>query len=187
MHHPFLIGERLYLRRIERSDLAGAYFQWLNDQEVTRWMQNGLFPNSPEAMEAYYVSTATSQSDVVFAVVMKEDDRHVGNLGLHRIHATFRSAEVGVLIGDKQVWGQGVATEAIRLLCDHAFRRMNLNRLFAGAAAPNVGSIRAFEKAGFQREGVARQAYFCGGTYVDCVNLGLLRSDWEALQFHPPT
>lgn len=180
MHHPFLNGERLYLRRIERSDLEGPYFQWLNDQEVTRWMQNGLFPNSPESMEAYYLSTATSQTDVVFAVVMKEGDLHVGNLGLHRIHATFRSAEIGILLGEKSVWGQGVATEAIRLVADHAFRRLNLNRLFAGAVAQNAGSVRAFEKAGFQREGLARQAYYCNGAYVDCVNLGLLRSDWES-------
>ncbi len=180
LRHPFLSGEQIYLRRIERGDLEGDWFQWLNDGEVTRWMQHGIFPNSAEAMEEFYRSTATSGTDCVLAIVLAEGDRHVGNIGIHRIHPTFRSAEIGILIGDRSVWGRGIGTEAIRLVVAHAFRRMNLNRLYAGAVDENRGSIRAFEKAGFQREGVSRKAYWCEGEYRDVVNLGLLREEWLA-------
>lgn len=179
MRHPFLSGKRIYLRRIERSDLDGNYFQWLNDQEVTRWMQNGIFPNSVESMEEYYLATAKSRTDIVFAILLQQGNRHVGNIGLHRIHPVFRSAEIGILIGERDVWGQGLGTEAISLVAGHAFTRMNLNRLSAGAVCQNVGSIRAFEKAGFLHEGLARQAYYCNGAYVDCVQLGMLRSEWS--------
>jgi [ribosomal protein S5]-alanine N-acetyltransferase len=187
LRHPFVIGERIYLRRIERGDLEGNYFQWLNDQEVTHWMQNGIFPNSAESMEDYYKSITTSCIDILFAILLKNNERHIGNIGIHRIHQTFRSAEVGILIGEKDIWGQGIGTEAINLVVNHAFMRLNLNRLGAGGVEKNVACIRAFEKAGFVREGTARQAYYCQGNYVDCIQLSLLRSEYLAQQFKQET
>jgi len=179
MKHPFLIGEKIYLRRVEREDLGGNYFQWLNDTEVLRWMFNGAFPNSVEAMEAYYQGVVSGRTDIVFAIILKEDERHVGNIGIHRIEPIARSAEIGILIGERDVWGRGIGTEAIGLLAGHAFLRLNLNRLYAGAHEANAGCLRAFEKNGFRREGVARQAMYVGGAYGNVVNLGLLRSEWN--------
>jgi RimJ/RimL family protein N-acetyltransferase len=179
MHHPFLIGERIYLRRIEKNDLEGNYFQWLNDQEVTRWMQNGIFPNSAESMLEYYMSVATSRSDMVLAIIVKDQERHIGNIGLSGLNQVFRNAEIGILIGEKDAWGKGYGSEAIRLLAGHAFRRLNLHRVSAGATAENIGCIKAFEKAGFTREGISRQAYFCEGQYRDCVHLGMLREEYN--------
>ncbi len=179
MRYPFLIGENLYLRHIEPSDLEGNYFQWLNDQEVTRWMQNGIFPNTPQSMLDFFNGIANSRSEILLAIVLKQNDRHIGNIGLHNIHSIFRSADIGILIGEKDVWGHGYGTEAIRLLCEHAFTRMNINRLGAGAVTRNIGSICAFKKAGFSEEGISRQAYFCDGAYEDCVNLSFLRSEWN--------
>lgn len=178
MRHPFLVSDRLYLRRIEENDLEGNYFQWLNDQDVTKWMRHGILPNSFESMKAFYSSQAMSKTDVVFAIVLKEKDSHIGNIGLHGINYLFRSAEIGIIIGEKNCWGKGYAAESILLLSQHCFNRLNLNRLAAGAVAANTSSVRAFEKAGFIREGISRQAYFCDGEYQDCVNLSLLRSDW---------
>lgn len=182
MYHPFLIGERIYLRRIEKNDLESNYFQWLNDQEVTRWMQNGIFPNSAESMLEYYQSMASSCTDMNLAIIFKEDDRHIGNIGLRGLNQIFRSAEIGILIGEQDTWGKSYGTEAISLLAGHAFQRLNLNRVYAGAVAENMGCIRSFEKAGFVREGVSRQAYFCEGQYRDCVHLGFLRCEWDAIR-----
>lgn len=142
-------------------------------------MQNGVFPNSAESMLDYYQHTAVSRSAMVLAIVLLENDRHIGNIGLHNIHPIFHSAEIGILIGEKDVWGHGYASESISLLAAHAFKRLNLHRLSAGAVVKNQASIRAFEKAGFIREGVSRQAYYCEGQYEDCVRLGFLRNEWE--------
>jgi [ribosomal protein S5]-alanine N-acetyltransferase len=178
MKNPFLSAESIYLRRIEHGDLESNYFQWLNDQEVTLWTQHGIFPNSRESMEEYFSTMSGSSADIVLAIILKKGDRHVGNIGIHRIHPVFRCAEIGILIGEKDIWGQGVGSGAIRLVVSHAFSRLNLNRLYAGVVEKNTGCIRAFENAGFVREGVAREAYYCEGGYVNCINLGLLRSDW---------
>lgn len=178
MRRPFLVSDRIYLRRLEMEDIEGNYFQWLNDQDVTKWMRHGIFPNSYESMKAFYEHQAVSKTDVVLAIVLKEQDRHIGNISLNSINHVFRSAEIGIIIGETDCWGKGYATEAIALLSQHCFKRLNLNRLAAGAVDKNTGCIRAFEKAGFSREGMARQAYFCEGRYHDCINLSLLYSEW---------
>lgn len=180
MYHPFLVSEKIYIRRLEKEDIAGNYFQWLNDQAITKWMRHGVFPNSYESMNAFYEQQARSTTEVVFAIVLQEQDRHIGNIGLSSINHLFRSAEIGIMIGETDCWGKGYAAEAIELICCHSFDRLNMNRLYAGAVDKNIGSIRAFEKVGFVREGISRQAYFCSGQYHDCVNLGLLYSDWLA-------
>ena len=184
LHHPFLVSGRLYLRRLEREDIKGNYFQWLNDQAVTKWMRHSIFPNSYEAMQAFYESQAMSDKDIVFAIILNEQDRHIGNISLNSINYVFRSAEIGIIIGEIDCWGKGYASEAISVLAHHCFYRLNLNRLAAGAVDKNIGSIRAFEKSGFCREGISREAYFCEGQYHDCINLSLLRSEWQVGKTH---
>lgn len=184
MHNPFLVGKRIYMRRLEKEDLKGNYFQWFNDQTTTKWMRHGVFPNSDESMNAFYENQSVSKTDIVLAIVLKEQDRHIGNIGLHSINYVFRSAEIGIIIGEPDCWGKGYATEAFSVIADYSFKRLNLNRIGAGVVDENLGSIHALEKTGFSREGILRQAYFCDGQYHDCVNLSLLRSEWQARRVH---
>lgn len=177
--NAFLKGAQIYLRPLTRGDLEGPYFDWLNDQTVTRFLDSGRFPNSPERMEEFYKLHANGSSAMVLAIVLMENNKHVGNIRLHQIDYVHRSAEVGIFVGDVSAWGRGIATEAIQLLSGHAFNKLNLNRLAAGAVLDNRGSIRAFEKAGFQSEGISRQVFWNEGRYWDGMRLSLLREDWS--------
>lgn len=82
---------------------------------------------------------------------------------------------MGVMVGDKRSWGKGYATRAIRLLVDHAFNQMNLNKIYAGVAADSIGSIRAFEKVGFKKEGALKDLFFLNNKYIDCFLMGLTK------------
>jgi RimJ/RimL family protein N-acetyltransferase len=182
MQNPFLIGDRIYLRAVVEEDLP-YYFDWLNDQETTRYMQRGIYPNNMDEMREYMRSMQRSKDGMHLAIVRKEYqnkdllEKHIGNITLLNIHPIFRTAEISIILGEYRGYGYG--TEAIKLLVDHAFNRMNLNRLQAGAVANNIGSVRAFGKAGFSYEGVLKQAYYCDGEYQDVVIMGLLKSDWR--------
>jgi RimJ/RimL family protein N-acetyltransferase len=112
---------------------------------------------------------------------------HIGNIALLNIHPTFRSAEISIIIGDKQSRGHGYGTEAIRLLINHAFTRMNLNRLQAGMVTRNLSSQGAFMNVGFVVDGILRQTYYCDGEYQDVAGMGLTKEDWRHLQCIAPT
>jgi len=114
-------------------------------------------------------------SGAAFAVVRQQDQRVIGAVGLtiERRHA---AAELGYWIG-KPYWGQGYASEAVAGVVRCAFEDLALHRLHASHFAGNLASRRVLEKAGFQCEGVSREAVFHWGRYEDLVRWGLLRSD----------
>lgn len=180
MYHPFLIGEKVYLRGLERADLEGDYFQWLNDYEVTRFLEVGRFPNTEEAMEEYYRNTALSNNDIIFAIIDRETDQHIGNIRLGPIDWHHRRAFIGHMIGNKAFWGKGYSTEAIRLVVEYGFIRLGLNKICARMAANHPASHRAYEKAGFTDEGQAKSEFYFEGEYYDSLYVGITREDFSA-------
>lgn len=178
MHYPFIIGEKVYLRGLERDDLTGNMFQWANDPEVTRYMFLGAMPNTVERLQEEYDQLLKSKNDVIFAVVEKGTDAHVGNVGLHMINWISRSAELRIIIGEKQHWNKGYGTEATRLTVKYGFDKLNLNKVWLGVNAAYKGAIRAYEKAGFVHEGTLRQEIYRNGQYYDAVRMSILRNEF---------
>jgi [ribosomal protein S5]-alanine N-acetyltransferase len=176
MNSYFLSGERIYLREVRPTDVNDNYYQWLNSPNVTTYLESRFFPHSVESLRAY-CEAQFAASDIVFlAIVLKDGDRHIGNIKLSRINWIHRTAEVGLLIGEEDCWGQGFATEAIRVISVYAFETLNLRKITAGCYSSNPASAGAFEKAGFIREGVLPGRVYDRGNYVDTVLLGLDRS-----------
>jgi len=173
---PFIEGERLYLRGTSLSDADDKYCRWMNDEQVTQYLESRFYPHSVDSIASYISQVNESSDSVLFAIVVKDENAHVGNIKIGSIDWIHRYADVGVMIGEKAYWGRGLATEAIQLVVDYAFNKLNLRRLEAGCYANNVASIRAFQKAGFIEEGRLRQRYFWKGDYVDRVCLGIVRA-----------
>ncbi len=176
----FLEGKQCYLRGLLRSDLQGRYFQWLNDQAVTRFMWNGSFPNSENRMNQFFERVTTSDTDIVLAIVRREGETHIGNIGLHQIEWISRKAELGIIIGEREHQGHGYAAEALHLVLRHAFLRLNLNKVYLRTEEGNESALRAFERAGFKREGLLREECFRDGQHRHTVYMGCLRSDFDA-------
>ena len=178
LHHPYLLGTKIYLRGLERADITGNWFQWFNDQEVTRYMTNGAFPNSVEGITRFYEHVVNSPNDAVFAIVDRSSNAHVGNIGIHRIDWINRVGEYGTVIGEKSAWGKGFGTEATELILAHAFCRLNLHKVFLGVHAEHAAAIRLYEKVGFVHEGRMRQEVYRDGRYYDKVLMGILQEEF---------
>lgn len=173
----FVRGDRIYLRDVLLSDVNAAYCGWMNDPEVTQYLESRFTSATPESLRAYVTARAQDDDTAFLAIVTCDGDRHIGNIKLGPIDRNHGVADIGIIIGEKECWGRGYATEAITLVVRYAFETLGVRRLTAGAYAGNEGSIRAFEKAGFAREGVRRQHYRSGNGYVDGIQMGLLRDE----------
>jgi [ribosomal protein S5]-alanine N-acetyltransferase len=178
----FLIGPRLYFRALEREDaprLAG----FVNDPDVRRTVLTHR-PMSVAAEEAFLAGISEGPTQVQFGIALRDKDTLIGVTGIHHLEPRDRRGELGLLIGDKTQWGKGYGTEATRLMLDYAFGTLNLHKVTLEVFSNNPAGMRAYEKAGFQREGLLRQQHFVEGRYVDGILMGVLRERWTA--FVPP-
>src|SRR3989338_1237098 len=165
--HVFWEGKRIYLRGLERKDLKGNYFQWLNDPVVCQYNSHAVFPNTEKEMEEYLEFTARAKNAVVFAVILKRGDVHIGNISLQRIQWVDRTAEFAVLMGEKQYWGKGYASEAASLIVRYGFERLNLQRIHCGTSADNIVMQKLAKNLRMKPEGRRRRALYKNGHYVD--------------------
>lgn len=196
-----LIGERVRLRALERED-AQACWRWMNDPDVREHLLV-LTPMSKHAEERWIALLAERRDDHVFAVDAKvagapsmvlnghlplspdalaEDDwRYIGNIGLHRVDALHRVASAGIALGEKDCWGQGFGREALILLLRFAFHELGLNQVELEVFEFNQRARKTYRSVGFVQEGVRREGAYKHGRFVDCITMGMLRGEFDAL------
>jgi len=174
---PFIKGNKIYLRELRNADLTGPWFTWLNDSDVTTFQNKGIFPNTIEKQTKYYESLLNNTNEVVFAIIDEETQKHIGCVGLHRIDWVHRSAELGIVIGDRNVWGKKFGKQAWQLISDYGFNVLNLHKIYAIIVAGNVPSCKCAESAGFRRDGNMRDFLYKNGKYMDAHYYSRLRTD----------
>lgn len=173
-----LKGKNLRLRPVTVADVTPAYERWMNDPEVTRYLEVRFAPQSRADITAFVKAHANKADEPFFAMCLA-DGRHIGNIKLGPINPHHKTADISLVIGEKDCWGKGYAGEAIALVTRHAFETLKLEKLRAGCYAPNEGSAKAFEKCGFTREGLLKSHAVCDGKRVDLITLGLTRAQYE--------
>lgn len=160
----------LFLLRPE--DVSDAYLGWLADSDISRFLESRFDTHDRESVEAYVGGMLASERDLFLGIFDKSLGRHVGNIKLGPIDRRHGLGEIGIMIGDRAAWGRGIGTAAIRILEAIAREPLGLRKLTAGCYASNLGSSKAFEKAGFAVEGVRRAHYLLDGRPEDGVLLG---------------
>jgi RimJ/RimL family protein N-acetyltransferase len=172
---------RIRLRPIEREDLP-RYVTWFSDPEVRQYLARYL-PLSMAGEEKWFEQVLTRPEDEQpLAIDLHTGEgtwRHIGGAGYHNIDWRNHSAEVGIAIGEKTLWNQGLGTDVMETLLRHAFETLNLHRLFLRVYADNRRAQGAYIKAGFILEGRMRQAEFREGAYQDVLLYSVLRDEWR--------
>lgn len=168
-----LEGKKFILRTIERADLTPRYLAWMNDPEVTRYLESGQDGYTMAQLEEYFDSL-DDWTHLLFAIVHKESGLHVGNLSLNQISKTHNRASLGGIIGERGFWGSsGAFVEGMRLLLEHAFKERKFNRIHSGVVIENVPCIVAAIKVGFVQEGVLKSHWRSrDGQYLDIMLYG---------------
>ncbi len=174
-----LAGEKCYLSPVQAED-AEHWTAWMNDLEVTVPLGDEAYlPYSLEKMRAE-VAEAIRQQQHIFTIVEITADRPVGRCLLFAIDTVNRSAMLGIVIGEKSAWNRGLGTEATRLLLDYAFNLLNLHSVMLGTFEFNRRAIRTYEKAGFQRIGLRREARIVAGKAWGVVLMDMLEEEFRS-------
>lgn len=159
------------------NDATESYLKWMNDNEIVKFTESRFITHSIESLKDF-INSVSNSSNYLFAIIDKETGQHIGNIKIGNIHSRYLFADIGLIIGERAFWGKGIATEAIKQCVDFAFNTLNLHRLYAGIYANNIGSIKAFEKAGFIKEGCERAKYLINNEWIDSYLYGIINENY---------
>jgi len=171
---PAIESERLTLAPLTVDRAHGPYLRWMNDPDVTRYLESRFHTYTADDLVAYIAAMNAKADEHLFGIFVRATGAHIGNIKLGPVNAIHGSADIGIIVGDKAEWGKGYATEAIAALAGYAFTTLGLRKLTAGCYASNGGSASAFRKAGFAQEGLRRSQRDLDGAREDEILLGLV-------------
>ncbi|MBM7616053.1 GNAT family N-acetyltransferase [Alkaliphilus hydrothermalis] len=169
-----LEGDLIYFKPISTDDTEAVH-SYASDMEVKRFIGWNLMKNIEET-RAYIeelVRREAAGNHLYASIVLKSTHEVIGTAMIFGFDHGAKHAEIGYLF-NKNHWGKGYATEAIKLMSDFAFETMDLHKLHAQVVEANTGSSRALEKNGFIVEGRLKDYYFIEGNYYDKLILGKL-------------
>jgi [ribosomal protein S5]-alanine N-acetyltransferase len=175
-----IANELLRLRGLTLADADGPYLKWMNDPDIVRFTESRFRNHSAADIRDYITAILRGGLSVFLAIEDRQSGRHVGNIKLGPIDWVHRSADVGLIIGEKDYWGRGFGSAAIECLSHYAFKNLCLRKLTAGIYAPNIGCLKAFLKAGYNQEGLRRSQCLLDDMPIDVILVGRVNTDSAA-------
>ncbi|MEU2181469.1 GNAT family N-acetyltransferase, partial [Streptomyces thermolilacinus] len=180
---PTLTGGKVILRPFREGD-AETMTAILDDPEVLRLTGSaGQPPFTLAHLREWYGTRGARTDRLDLGLVDRASGELVGELVLNEWDEPNRSCSFRVLIGPAGR-DRGLGSEAIRLLLAYGFGQLGLHRVHLGVYAFNPRAIRAYERVGFVREGVERQALLHEGAWIDSLRMAILAPEWAEHRGH---
>lgn len=170
------------LRPLEETDVTEAYLAWFRDPEVTRFLEARDITRD-DAIEHLRTGRQSGHWHL-YAICLGETGRHIGNLKIGPIQSRHHLSDLVTVIGDRAVWGRGIARHAIGEGIRLAFDQFGLRKLSASIDSRNLGSLKAYLAAGFVEEARLHHQFLettaDGPVLSDKVLVGCWNPDWRA-------
>jgi RimJ/RimL family protein N-acetyltransferase len=170
-----LISENLLLQPITLKFVTEAYLYWLNDPEVNKYLEVAKENTMPELAE--YISRVEKEQILMWAIVLKSNKKHIGNIKIDPVNKLHNYAEYGILMGDKGEWGKGYAKEATVLVMDYCFNVLKLRKVSLGVVDKNERAVFLYKKLNFITEGVFKDHGYYDNSYCDVLKMALFNEN----------
>jgi len=164
--------------------ISDAYSRWALDSEFNRLLESQVFHLWSPKMTGKWVERelAPEKTDQYYFMIRTlEGDRLIGDIGLDGIQSAHGDTFLGIGLGEREFWGLGYGTDALRCILRFAFTELNLRRVSLDVFEYNPRALRSYEKAGFVVEGRMRGMLKREGKRWDLIFMGILRDEWERI------
>jgi len=174
-------GEKVALRPMEPEEVTLIHLWANNPDALPFWYgEKKTLEEIKGDWKSHYFSDNNPYTGRCFAILKGKNPvgKPIGMINYNRIDRDNRSVDIDMIIGKAKDWGQGYGSDALKTFARYLFDRFDLNRIWLGSYIYNKRAIRAYEKAGFKKEGLLREDALVGGKFVDTVVLSLLRREF---------
>ena len=170
-----IVGQKCYLSPISLDD-ADYFTGWLNDFSILMNL-NSVSEIVTFEKEKELLKDLTN--GYVFAIVDCEKNKLMGSIGLSNVDLINRTAEFGIMIGDRNFLNKGYGTEATLLMLDFGFNILNLCHIHTKVYGFNQRAIKCYEKAGFKTVGKFSEYRQIAGERFDMHFMEILCKDFN--------
>ncbi|NCB71100.1 MAG: N-acetyltransferase [Clostridia bacterium] len=160
-------GLQITLRPISIMQVSQRYVDWMNEYEIVKFTESRFNTHTLDSILEWVKKTEHDDSEISFAIFDKQKEKHIGNIKLGSINWNHLYADLGLIIGDREYWSQGVGSCSIGLVANYAFRELKLHMVLAGIYQNNIGSIKAFEANDFMKMATIKEKYCFENNYID--------------------
>jgi len=171
-----LVTERFEVRSLVPEDASERYAGWLADPEIVHHLEVSA-GDAPSVDELRGFIAGHDNFGSYLLGVFTRDGEHIGNFRF-RLARRHGVAYFGVMIGERDYWGQGVVLECRASILDYIFRVLDVYKAVGAATSRNMPALFNYGRQGWQQEGVQRGEYLEDGQRVDKVWFAMFREDW---------
>lgn len=165
------------LRELEFKDIP-IINRWRNDPELINLLGAPFRYINQRVDEKWFESYMASRHNTVRCAIVEEGcDEILGLISLASVDHLNQSAELHIMIGNRENQGRGIGTFAVKAMLRHAFGNLNLHRVELTVMENNLRAQHLYEKVGFVREGIKRKARYKNGEFIDVYCYAILRED----------
>jgi RimJ/RimL family protein N-acetyltransferase len=149
--------DRIYLRILTISDVTQKYCDWLNDNEVTKYLETHYM--TIDKLYEYVSKNIDNKNCILFGIFDTKNNEHIGNIKLEPINYSEGYTELGIMIGNKNYWGKNIGYDSIKLMMKYCFNILKLNEIQLGVHVENKRAIKLYQKLGFIEYNVIENTY----------------------------
>jgi len=166
--------------QVPKEHIGELYLKWLNDIEIVTSIGSYtlLLPKDISFIDESY-SRFTAPNAIGFFIKDSITNRWIGTAKIDKIDLYNSSAEIGIMIGEKEYWGKGIATIVYDLLLSYAFKDLGLFRIWGGCLESNKAMAKVFQKKGFKQDALLRKNIKIKGKMENSFLFSILKNEYE--------
>jgi ribosomal-protein-alanine N-acetyltransferase len=170
-------SEKLRIVPFSEVYLTERYVSWLNNPEVVRFSDQRFRTHTLESCRAY-INSFEGSPNYFWAIVSRiSSEGHIGNINAY-VDTRNIVADVGILIGEKKLWGKGYGLEALSAVVNFLFREAGMRKVTVGTLALNMGMRNIMHRLGMKEEGRRIRQVMFEEKEVDIIYGALFRDEW---------
>ena len=154
MKNVFMESERFFLRTLIEDDVNARYLEWINGSDKSQYINYTNQNRTVDEVSTFVTERVNSDTVLFLGIFVRESGEHIGNIKYEPIDFKKSYAIMGILIGEKNWRGRGVAAEVIKASSMWLHNKYGIKQIILGVDVGNIGAIRAYEKSGFKENKV---------------------------------
>ena len=168
------MGQEVFLRPLQESDIDDEYLSWFKNEDGHLDYFTGSCRVFTREMIVEDFRKGISEKRWFYYLIESDSGTKIGNVKIGPIDTVNKTSDLVCLVGNRNFLGKGIASKAIAIANKVAFEKYDIRRLQGGMFQGNIGSIKAYTRAGWFIEARMKGFYWINGVSEDRVCVACL-------------